>query len=157
MDIEALTSILDEFDITKVIPSLDSMLGKLDLLLRIIVMAGPLVMLGLGLYYFLASPKEANHRAGYRFYYGMSKVATWQFTQRLAGIAYSALGVVLTPVMAIICIRFGSMIAPDMVMLAVKCVLWELVLVVVATLVVNFTVILRYDRKGNLRSGKKKE
>ena len=78
------------------LPSLESLLGKLDLLVRVLVMAGPLALLGLGLYYFLLPPKEANHSAGYRFRYGMRKVKVWKFMQRIAGMVYSLVGLVLT-------------------------------------------------------------
>ena len=47
-------------DFGSLIPSLESLLGMLDLLARVFVMAGPLALLGLGLYYFLLPPKEAN-------------------------------------------------------------------------------------------------
>lgn len=142
---------MDEFDIGSLIPSLESLLGKLDLLMRICVMAGPLALLGLGLYYFLAPPSEANHSAGYRFRYGMSKVKVWRFMQRVAGMVYSGVGLVLTVVMAIICISFGKMEAPDMLWAAVECILWELGIIVVATAAINITVIVVYDSQGNNR------
>lgn len=142
---------MDEFDIGSLIPSLESLLGKLDLLMRICVMAGPLALLGLGLYYFLAPPSEANHSAGYRFRYGMSKVKVWRFMQRVAGMVYSGVGLVLTVVMAIICISFGKMEAPDMLWAAVECILWELGIIAVATAAINITVIVVYDSQGNNR------
>jgi hypothetical protein len=140
-----------EFDIGSLIPSLDTLLGKLDLLLRVCVMAGPLTLLGLGLYYFLAPPGEANHSAGYRFRYGMAKVKVWQFMQRLAGMVYSGVGLVLTVVMAIVCIGFGKMEAPDMVFSAVKCILWELAIIGAATAGINVTIVVLYDSQGNSR------
>ena len=137
--------------IIDLIPSLDSLLGKLDLLSRILVMAGPLALPGLGLYYFLLPPKEANHSAGYRFRYGMRKIKVWLFMQRIAGMVYSLVGLVLTIVMAIICIRFGSMGAEEMLWSAVKCILWELGVIAVATLGINVTVVVFYDSEGNSR------
>ena len=138
-------------NIGSLIPSLESLLGKLDLLARILVMAGPLALLGLGLYYFLLPPKEANHSAGYRFRYGMRKVKVWQFMQRIAGMVYSVVGLVLTVVMAIICIRFGSMEAEAMLWSAAKCILWELGVIALATLGINVTVVVFYDSEGNSR------
>ena len=141
-----------DFDIGSMLPSLESLLGKLDLLLRILVMAGPLALLGLGLYYFLAPPQEANHSAGYRFRYGMSKVKVWRFMQKLAGMVYSGVGLVLTIVMALICVGFGNMQAMDMVWSAVWCIVWELGIVAIATAAINITVIALYDSEGNSRS-----
>ena len=142
---------MDDFDIGSLIPSLESLLSKLDLLLRVLVMAGPLALLGLGLYYFLAPPNEANHSAGYRFRYGMSRVKVWRFMQRIAGMVYSGTGLVLTVVMAIICIGFGKMQPPDMVWAAVKCILWELGIIAAATVSINISVMVVYDSQGNNR------
>lgn len=139
-------------DIGSLIPSLDSLLGKLDLLVRVLVIAGPLVLLGLGLYYFLMPPGEANHSAGYRFRYGMRKVKSWRFMQRVAGIGYSVTGLVLTVVMAIMCIRLGAMEIEEMLWFAAKCILWELVSIVAATVVINVIVVLAYDSMGNNRA-----
>ena len=139
-------------NIGSLIPSLESLLGKLDLLARIFVMAGPLALLGLGLYYFLLPPKEANHSAGYRFRYGMSKIKVWRFMQRIAGMVYSGVGLVLTVVMAIICIRFGSMEAEAMLWTAAKCILWELGIISLASLAINVTVVVFYDDRGNSRA-----
>lgn len=152
MENETLSTSPEEFDIGSLIPSLDGLLSKLETLMRVLVMLGPLVILGLGLYYFLMPPKEANHRAGYRFRYGMARVGVWRFMQRVAGIVYALLGLVLTIVMAIQCVGLGSMAAPDMVVHAGKCILWQIVLAAVASLVINLTVVICYDIKGNKRS-----
>ena len=139
-------------DIGSLIPSLETLLGKLDLLLRICVMAGPLTLLGLGLYYFLLPPGEANHSAGYRFAYGMRKVNSWRFMQRVAGTVYSVLGLVLTVVMAFQCQRLGSMDVVAMLWFAVKCIFWELVSIVAASFIINIVVMLVYDSQGNNRA-----
>ena len=140
-----------ELDLGALIPSVGTLLGKLDLLMRILVMAGPLCLFGFGLFYFLYPPKEANYRAGYRFRYGMSRVEVWQFMQRVAGMVYGGLGLVLTVVMGIICTGFGKMAAPDMVWAGVACLLWEIGLVMVAGIAINVTVMVRYDHKGYRR------
>ena len=138
-------------NIGQLIPSLDSLLAQLDLLARIFVMVGPLALLGLGLYYFLLPPKEANHSAGYRFRYGMSKVKVWRFMQRLAGMVYSGVGLVLTVVMSIVCISFSYMDADTRLWSAVKCILWELAILVQATMAINITIVCLSDDQGNSR------
>ena len=148
---EKLKSLLENLDLTKIMPDLGTYLGKLELAARIAVMAAPLVLLGLGLWYFLAPPKEANYKVGYRCFWGMSSVEAWQFTQRLAGIVWGILGLVLCIVMAILSSRFRGMGAEAMVWAAVKCVLWELGLVVASVLGINATVIVFFDRKGERR------
>lgn len=143
-----------EKDLSHILPSIESLLGGLETLLRILVMVGPLALLGLGLYYFLLPPKEANHSMGYRFHYGMSRVRVWQFMQRLAGIVYTSLGLILTVVMALLCLRLDSLETMDALWFCAKCIVWEIGLVIVASLAVNVTVVIRYDSKGTRRSEK---
>ena len=51
---------------------------------------------------------------------------------------------------------FAGMAVMDMVWKAVTCLIWEAVLVVLATLAVNFTAFRVFDRNGEIRPGKKK-
>lgn len=143
---------MDGLDLGKWIPSLDSLLGWLDLVLRLAVMAGPLALLGLGLYYFLAAPKEANWTSGYRFRYGMAKARSWQFMQRLAGMVFSITGLLLTVIMAIFCAQFRGMEPMTMVMSALRLLLWEAGVLIVCTLGINITVMVVFDPEGNRRS-----
>ena len=83
MDIEALKSLLSDFDLTKFVPQLDSVIGWVEMLVRIAVMAGPVLMLGFGLLYLLMPPKEANYRLGYRFWWSMASLDAWQFTHHV--------------------------------------------------------------------------
>lgn len=145
---EELKSLLNDFDLAALMPDLSTFLGKLELIVRIAVMVAPLALLGMGLLYFLAPPKEANYKLGYRCFWGMGSEEAWQFTQRLAGIVWSVLGLVLTVVMAIVSLRFHALEADAMTWLAVKCILWELGLVAVSILGINITLIALYDVKG---------
>ena len=65
-EMDKLSALLEDFKIEKFLPKLDTLWGTIELLTRIFVMAGPLILLGLGLWYFFAPPREANHRAGFR-------------------------------------------------------------------------------------------
>ena len=149
---DALKALLEDFDPAAIMPDLSTFLGKLEIAMRAAVMAAPLVLLGLGLLYFLAAPKEANYKLGYRFFWGMSSVEAWQFTQKLAGIAWSILGLVLCIVMTVLSGNFRELEADAMTYLAVKYILWELGCVVVSILLINLTVLVCFDRKGVLRS-----
>lgn len=153
---EFLKSLLSDFDPAAFIPELNSLLGWLELIVRIAVMVGPLVLLGLGLWYFLAPPKEANYSAGYRCFFGMGSVEAWRFTQRLAGSVWSVLGLILTIVMALICNGYRGMEAMEIVTSGFKCIAWEAVLALVSCLVINITVMILFDAKGN-RRGKKNQ
>ena len=142
---------MEELNLAALIPKLDTLLGWVSFLVRILVMAGPLCMLGLGLYYFLAAPPEANHSAGYRFRYGMARVGSWRFMQKVAGAVFGALGLVLTVVMACICAGFADAPLPDQVMKAIPLLLWEIGLLVAAIVGINVTVIVVFDSEGNRR------
>ena len=145
---DALKSLLSDFDFAAFIPELDTVLGWIQLICRLCVMAGPLILLGFGLLYLLNPPKEANHSAGYRFGWSMASLDAWQFTHRLVGMLWSAMGLILTIVMALICNGWNNLEPMDMVWSAVKCLLWEVGLVGIACLAVNITVIVVFDRNG---------
>jgi uncharacterized membrane protein len=153
--VERLKTLVNEFDPAAFIPEVGSIIGWVELFTRICVMAAPLIMLVLGLIYLFLPPKEANHTLGYRFYFGMGSVEAWRFTQKLAGIIWSSLGLVLSVVMLLISNKFRGMDALEMADKAVACILWELGLIVVSCLAINIVVLFRYDRKGNRRSSKK--
>lgn len=151
---EVITDFLANFDPSTLLPDLDSMLGKVDFLLRIAVLAGPIVLLVLGILYFLLPAKEANYSFGYRFFWGMNSVEAWRFTQRLAGIVWGGLGLVLTLVMLFVCASFGGKQTMDMVWSAVRCILWELGLLAVSCIGIDATVVAMFDSKGNRRTRK---
>lgn len=151
---EKLVAIFEGFDIEKLgqsLPSADALLDKMGMWLVLLVLAGPLLMLGFGLYYLFFAPEEANHSMGYRFFYAMSQVRVWQYAQRLAGLAYSALGGILLLIIGLISLRFAHLAPPDMVWLAAKCLLWEIILVIIATLAVDIIIVVLFDIKGEPR------
>ncbi len=151
---EKLMAIFDGFDIEKLgeqLPSAESLMQGLTGWVKLLVLIGPLLMLGFGIYYLFFSPKEANHSVGYRFFYAMSQIQVWQYAQRLAGLAYSVLGGVLLVIIGLVSLSFGSKPAPDMVWLAAKCLLWEVILAVIVTLAVDGMIIAFFDSKGNPR------
>lgn len=155
LDIESIKELMDAFDPASLLPQLETVFEKVLLACRIAVMAGPVVLLFMGLVYLFFTPKEANHYIGYRCYYGMGSVQAWRFTQRLAGIVFGVLGLVLTVVMLFVTNGFAGMEIMDMVWKAVTCLLWEAGLTILATLGVNFIVFSGFDRNGELRKKSK--
>lgn len=149
--IDFVKSLLTDFDPAAIFPDLGKFFGVMELILRICVLAGPLCLLGFGLWYLLAPAKEANHHVGYRFYWGMSSVEVWQFTQRLAGLVWTALGLAMTIVMAIICNGYRDMAQDAMLYSALTALCWELGIIVVSILAINITVMVLYDSKGYRR------
>ncbi len=151
LDIESIKELMDAFDPASLLPQLDSVFETVVLACRIAVMVGPIVLLLMGLVYLFFTPREANHYIGYRCYYGMGSVQAWRFTQRLAGIVFGSLGLILTVVMLFVTNGFAGMEVMDMVWKAVTCLLWEAGLTILATLGVNFIVFSGFDRNGELR------
>ncbi len=154
---DKILSLLQDFDVAKFLPPPDVFVNKLELLMRVAVMAGPLAILGLGLWYFLAPPKEANHSAGFRTYWGMGSVEAWRYTQRLAGILYSLMGTVMTVVLSLICNGFRGMNAMKMANIAIVCVTVEFVLIIGAWVYINIMVYMHYDKEGNRKPPKSKK
>ncbi len=148
MNLDALKILFEDFDIAAFLPELSALLGWIELILRLIVMATPLLLLFFGLLYLLAPPKEANYGLGYRCWWGMASLESWQYTQRIAGLIWTALGVTLTIIMALICNAFRRMEPMDMVWTAAGCMIWELVLTVASCVAVNVLVILKFDKNG---------
>lgn len=138
------------FDVEGSLPQLDNVMGLVELVAKLAVLIGPVLILVLGLIYYFSPPKEANHKFGYRFYWGMGSVEAWQFTQRVAGAVWSVLGAVLTVVMLLVSLGFGSA-GLDMANSAFACVLWELGLIGAACIAIDVVVAMRYDRKGDVR------
>lgn len=142
---------LGNFDLGALMPDLSTLLGWVELVLRLCVMAAPLLLLFFGLVFLLAPPKEANYGLGYRFWWGMASLQAWQYTQRVAGMIWSGLGAVLTVVMALLCAGLRDLEPMDMVWRAGVYMLWEIGLTVVACIAIDVLVIVRFDKDGYLR------
>lgn len=155
--IENLVQLVNEFDLANFIPKVDSILGWVETLVRLFVMAAPVCILVFGLFFLFLPPKEANHRAGYRTYFGMGSVEAWRFTQQLAGIIWSGLGLILTVVMLLVSNGYREMDMMDMVHSAVICVLWEIGSIALCCLGINITALVIFDRNGVRRAKKNKK
>lgn len=146
----------------KIIELLDALIPKLDLLLSdmrlwagIAILIGPIVFLCIGAFYYFAAPQEANHRLGYRTYFGMGSVKAWRYTQKLAGMVWGGLGAVLAIVAIIVCIGMSGKEAAQAISGALTTLIVEGVGALLAFLAVELTVMLRYDMNGNLRKKKR--
>ena len=102
----------------------------------------------------IAEAMEANYYFGFRCYYGMGSVQAWRFTQRLAGLLYSVLGLALTLIMLLISSGFDKLEVTDMVWRAADCLIWQAVLVLAATVTIHVSAAMRYDRRGLRRKEK---
>ena len=148
---EDIKVLMDNFDPAALLPDLATVVGKVEFVTRLAMLIGPIVLLILGLVYFFLAPKEANHHFGYRCYFGMGSVEAWRFTQRLGGMVWAGLGLVLTIVMTIVSLGFSGKEIMDIISSGVTCLVWEVVLVGLSCLGINILVAKRYDRNGELR------
>ncbi|MBQ8909824.1 MAG: SdpI family protein [Oscillospiraceae bacterium] len=146
----------------KIIELLDAIIPKLDLLLSdmrfwmsVAVLIGPILFAAMGAFYYFAAPKEANHRVGYRTYFGMGSVAAWRFTQKIAGMVWGGVGAVLTLVAVIVCIVLGGKEPAEAMSAALTMLIIEAVCALLAFLTVEITVFIRYDMNGNLKNKKR--
>ena len=157
LDIESIKSLMDGFDPAALLPDLSDLFGSLATLCRFAVMIGPVVLLVLGLAYLFLSPKEANYYFGYRCYFGMGSVQAWRFTQRVAGMLFGGVGLILTIVMYVISGGFAGMEITQMVWKAAGCLAWQVGITLALTLLINFLAFFFFDAKGRPRRKKKKE
>ena len=157
LDVASIKSLMDGFDPAAMLPDLSELFGSLATLCRFSVMVGPVVLFVLGLAYLFLSPKEANYYFGYRCYFGMGSVQAWRFTQHLAGLLFGGVGLILTIVMFSISGSFAEMEVTDMVWRAADCLVWQAVIALVLTLLVNFLAFFFFDGKGGPRRKKKKQ
>ena len=157
MTIDDLKKVLEGSDLGAVLPDLNGIVDKMATIMRIALLAGPVILLALGLLYLFASPKEANYKLGYRCYFGMGSVNAWRYSQRLAGILFTAVGLILTLVMFSVTGKFQDMEVMEMLWKTVRCGVWEAVITLVTILGINITVAIFFDAKGRLRRNKKKE
>ena len=155
LSIDSIKELMDGFDPAALLPELDTIFGKIELVCRIAVMIGPVLLLLLGLTYLFLAPKEANHYLGYRCYYGMGSVQAWRFTQKLSGIVLGGLGLVLTAVMVFMMMSFRGMEVQAMLWRAVKCLIWEAALALLANLAINAAAFFLFDSHGDFRSKKR--
>ena len=148
---DKITALFEKLNPAKLVPQMDTLLETLQLVATFAVMAGPLVMLFLGLWYLLVPPKEANHSAGFRTWFGMGSVVAWRKTQKIAGFAWGICGLILSVVMWLISRGFGNMDALQMADMAFSCVLWQIGVALISYLGICVVVTALYDSKGRHR------
>ena len=156
-DFKSIKELMDGFDPAALLPEVDTIVGKVQLVCSLAILAAPVIMLLMGLAYLLFAPKEANYYFGYRTAFGMGSVSAWRHTQKVAGLIFGGLGLILTILMLMICLTLYSRQAMDMVWLAVKCLIWEGVLALIAKFSINSIALYTYDYNGNKRRKARKK
>ena len=141
----------NEIDLGALLPSVGTVVGLIEFALWLLVLAGPLMLLGFGLLFRYRPPAEANFGVGYRFWWGMASLEAWRYTQRLAGIIWTLLGAALTAVMLVVCIILQCCGTMALAIGAAICVGIELILIAAACIAINVLVMKKYDKDGYRR------
>lgn len=149
-----ITKIFD-LNFEKLVPEMGVVLEKTRLLLTLLVLIGPLILLGLGIAYLMIPTKEANYKFGYRTYFGMGGVEAWRFTQRIAGLSFCTVGAILLLVMFVVVSDFGSRDHFQMVSTTMTCLLWQVGVVVLIRLTIGILAAVFFDGYGNRRREKR--
>ena len=147
---DKIMSLLKEFDIAGMLPEMGKFLGTITVFLRLILLAGPVLMVGLGVIYFFFPPKEANYTLGYRTRWSMSSVEVWTYAQRIAGLVYMCLGGLLTIAMIVVEIAMTKEVL-GMLMTALICVVIQIGLAIAAWIVIEIFLRRYFDANGNKR------
>ena len=146
----AITDLLDA-----IIPQLDSLVKNMRLWMSLGLFIGPLLFAGMGLFYIFFAPPEANHKLGYRTYFGMGSVTAWKFTQKLAGMVWTGVGAFLTLVALIGCLIMLAQSPSDATSTAYVIAVVEANVAFFAFLAVELIVLIRFDINGTRRNKKK--
>ena len=155
MSLDSLKDVFSGFESLPQLPDPGNFIDSVETIARVLVAAGPVVMIILGLLYLFAAPKEANHHFGYRCYFGMGSEQAWCYTQRIAGITWTVLGVIMTVAVLLVAQRFADQDTLEMLTTAAVCVLAEAGVLLLASLVIRTVVASRFDRHGERRERKK--
>ena len=155
MSLDSVKDLLSGFEWLPSLPDPGSLVGSALTIARVLVMAGPVVMVIMGLLYLFAAPAEANHHFGYRCYFGMGSEQAWRYTQCIAGITWVSLGTVMTIVVLLMVRKFAGLDVLEMLTAAAVCVLAEAGVLILASIVIRTIVAARYDRHGERRKRKR--
>lgn len=146
-----LISKLFDMDLSKLVPKLPAFLGFMHTLLALAVLIGPILLVVLGALYLFKPAPEANFKYGFRTYFGMGSIEAWQFSQKIAGLIFGALGALLLIIMFIVVLTFIKKDLFQIAGTAIVCLIWEAVLTLAARLAASFLCWKYFDKDGNRR------
>lgn len=151
LDMDFLKSLISDFDLMSILPDLADVMEWIIKGVNIALIAGPVLLAVLGLWYLLLPTREANHFVGYRFFWGMGSVKSWKFTQRFAGAVWLILGVKMALDAYNNRAGYEAMETIDLMYTAIELIVHQVAAVVISCLVINLVVFLIFNFKGNVR------
>ncbi len=142
---------LFDIDFAALVPELPVFLGLTRTLLVFAMLTGPVTLLVLGALYLFKPAPEANYNFGFRTYYGMGSIEAWQFSQKIAGLAFGGLGAALLLIMLIVILCFIGKDLLRVAVMAMICLLVQVVLILAARIVVAVLCKKYFDKDGQRR------
>ena len=139
---------LFNMDFSALVPDLPVFLRTVRTLLALGLMAGPVIMLIQAALYLFKPAPEANFKRGYRTYFGMGSTEAWQFSQKIAGLAFGGLGALLLIAMFIVILCFRSKTLMWVAIAATICLIVQVVLLAAARITVAVLCGRFFDKDG---------
>ncbi len=149
---EAITAFMESFDVSKLLPELGKFISDLRFWAGLFMLAGPIIMLLLGLWYFFLPTKEANHHIGFRAYFGMGSPDAWKYAQKRAGLFFMIGGGVLTVASLVFVLLSGGTEPMEMATTALIILLVQAFVAFGLWLALQIMLMLRYDKNGNRKN-----
>ncbi len=147
---EFITKLFD-MDLSALVPDIAVFFGTLRAILVLALLAGPILLIVLAAMYLFKPAPEANFKYGFRTYFGMGSIEAWQFSQKIAGLAFGGLGALLFLAMFIVVLTFIKKDLMQIAGTAIVCLLIQAVLILIARLVVAILCGVYFDKDGNRR------
>ena len=140
---------LKEFDIAKFLPEMPVFEQQLAGWLRFFLLVGPLVMAGMGAWFYFAPPQNPNYGLGFRTRRSMSSGAAWSYAQRVGGMVYMVLGGGLAVLSLVLSLFFGLMSPVTMALVALLCAFVQALLALGAFILVESLLHKHFDADGD--------
>ena len=144
---DSITGLLEGFDLAKLLPKIGQLISSVRFWTVLLMYAGPLTLLGLGLWYYLRPELEPTTKRGFRIPRALQSKEAWQFTQKFAGVLWTALGGALAAISIVISLFCLGASTIGLVTTAVVWVLIQAILAGGAYGLVWLTVQRRYGEK----------
>ncbi len=142
---------LFDIDFAALVPELPVFLGLVRTLMALAMLTGPVAMLILAVLYLRKPAPEANYNYGYRTYFGMGSVEAWQFSQKIAGLIFGALGAGLLLIMLIVILFFIGKTLLTVAIMAMVCLLIQVLLIAAARITIAVLCKKYFDKNGDRR------
>lgn len=138
-------------DFAALVPDMPVLLRFLRTVLALALVAGPVTMMIQAAFYLFKPAPEANFKRGYRTYYGMGSTEAWQFSQKIAGLAFGGLGSLLLIAMFIVILCFRGKTLMWVAIAAIICLTVQVVLLSAARITVAILCGKFFDKDGARR------